>query len=39
MGFFAGAVRIKLGLTLASDKTGDERVYRILPPDASNPAA
>src|SRR5712664_28489 len=28
-GFFAGVVRKKLGLTLASDKTGDARIYRI----------
>jgi hypothetical protein len=38
-GFFAGAVRKKLGLTLVSDKVGDERVYRILPPQAPKPAA
>jgi hypothetical protein len=38
-GFFAGAVRKKLGLTLVSDKIGDERVYRIVPPDAPKPAA
>jgi Protein of unknown function (DUF3489) len=31
-GFFAGAVRKKLGLTLVSDKIGDERIYRIAPP-------
>jgi hypothetical protein len=29
-GFFAGVVRKKHGLTLESDKTGDERVYRIV---------
>jgi hypothetical protein len=28
-GFFAGVVRRKLCLTLVSEKTGDERVYRI----------
>jgi hypothetical protein len=33
-GFFAGVVRGKLGLTLGSDKVGDERVYRIVSPDA-----
>jgi hypothetical protein len=38
-GFFAGAVRKKLGLTLVSDKIGDERVYRIVPPDAPKLAA
>jgi hypothetical protein len=37
-GFFAGAVRKKLGLTLVSDKVGEERVYRI-PPPAPKPAA
>jgi hypothetical protein len=38
-GFFAGAVRKKLGLTLVSEKVGDERVYRIVRPDAPKPAA
>jgi Protein of unknown function (DUF3489) len=28
-GFFAGVARKKLGLTLLSQKLGDERVYRI----------
>jgi hypothetical protein len=28
-GFLAGVVRTKLGLNLVSEKTGDERVYRI----------
>jgi hypothetical protein len=37
-GFFAGAVRKKLGLALVSDKVGDERVYRIAPPEAPKPA-
>ena len=31
-GFFAGAVRKKLGLTLVSEKTDGERVYRIVSP-------
>jgi hypothetical protein len=33
-GFFAGTVRRKLGLTLVSEKVGDDRVYRIAHPDA-----
>jgi hypothetical protein len=33
-GFFAGAVRKKLGLTLVSEKVGDARVYRIVSPEA-----
>jgi Protein of unknown function (DUF3489) len=36
-GFFAGAVRKLLGLTLVSEKIGDERVYRIVSPDAQQP--
>lgn len=37
-GFFAGAVRKKLGLMLTSEKLGDVRVYRIVQPDAEKAA-
>jgi hypothetical protein len=32
-GFFAGAIRKKLGLTLVSKKLDGERVYRIVSPE------
>ena len=34
-GFLTAVVRKKLGLTLVSEKTGEERVYRILANDVS----
>jgi hypothetical protein len=37
-GFFAGVARKKLGLTLLSQKIGDERVCRIPRPDVRRPA-
>jgi hypothetical protein len=37
-GFFAGVVKKKLGLTLASEKTRSGRVYRIARPTTSSPS-
>jgi Protein of unknown function (DUF3489) len=34
-GFLTAVVRTKLGLTLISEKTGEERVYRIVANDVS----
>jgi hypothetical protein len=34
-GFLAGVVRKKLGLTLQSNKTDGERVYRVIEPQAA----
>ena len=36
-GFFAGVVRKKLGLTLMSEKTDGERIYRIVREKPSKP--
>jgi len=38
-GFLAGVVRRKLGLTLQSEKTDGERVYRVIEDGAEAQAA
>jgi hypothetical protein len=38
-GFLAGVVRKKLGLTLQSDKTDGERVYRVIGSDEAETSA
>ena len=38
-GFFAGVVRKRLGLTLESNKTDRDRIYRIVAPKTAKPKA